>query len=661
MRNTLLKNLLPSFMAAALAVALGTAQAQQVTTLLDFNSTWKYDSFGNDLGTAWRAIGYDDASWSSGAGLLGAETTPAVYAQYGTFQTSIPLGLSVVTYYFRTTFDFSGSTDAPELSLIASNVIDDGCAIYLNGVSVGNIRLPVNPSFTTFASEANPEGRVVALTIPTSTLRSGQNTIAVEVHQASVTSSDMVFGMKLVAVAPLPLVITSQPQSQTVAVGERAEFRVGVEGGPVTYRWQKDGVNLPSTSNSVVITSAQLANAGNYSVIMTNVLGAVTSSVARLTVTPNTEGPKVIQALIDNGFGSNSVNVTFNEVLNSASARAVSNYRLVPNANTNISIQIANVLYSSALGVLIQVSTNDSNWDPSGDYFLVLNNVADSRGNNIAPYTRVPVTVRIVVNLVRMSDTWNYYDLNFFDPRGIDIYTNTVSPWYDPDYIIDGYWQSGQGIFYFDPSGLGLPCNGGNYVTQISFQDAPTLFRSTFDVPDGYGTNAILRLHHVVDDGMIIYLNGREIYRYNMPASNVAVNHLSKAILPFDFAQCVMNVEVPVSNLKSGTNTIAAMVYQAADADFDISFGLAMDALFLRTPVMPIIEPDADELRLTQSYSHATRIMVVSWPTNFSGFSLYEKSDLNSEGPGTQVSAQSNPYTNAVPASGLRFYELRKP
>lgn len=661
MRNSLLKTLLRSFAATASAVALGSAQAQQTTTLLDFDSTWKYDSSGNDLGTAWRAIGHDDSSWLSGAGLLGAETTPAVYAQYGTFQTFIPLRLSVVTYYFRTTFTFSGSPDAPGLSLIASNVVDDGCAIYLNETFVGTIRLPANSSYATFANDATPEGRVVALPIPPSALKSGPNTVAVEVHQSSAASSDMVFGMKLMAFVPQPLVITSQPQSQTVAIGERVEFSVGVEGGPVSYRWQKDGVNLSSTSNSVVIASAQPANAGDYRVIMTNVLGAVTSSVARLTVTADTEGPQVVRAVIDNGFGPNSVNVAFNEVMNSASARNLSNYRLVPNANTNVSIQIASILYSSALGALIQVSTNDSNWDPSGDYFLVLNDVADSRGNNIAPYTRVPVSERIIANVMRMSDTWSYYDLNVFDPNGINIYTNTVNPWYGPDYIVDGNWQAGQGIFYFDPTGQSLSCDGGTYTTQISFQDVPTLFRRTFELPAGYGTDGHLRLRYLVDDGMIVYLNGVEIHRYNMPDSGVVVNHLSKAVAPIDPFQCVTNITVPVSNLRPGTNAVAVMVVQAVNAGFDIVFGLAMDVLSLRTPVMPILEPPANQLRLTQSYSRATRAMVVSWPTNFSGFSLYEKTDLGADSTWTQVSAQSNPYTNAIPASGFRFYELKKP
>lgn len=658
MRNACFKALLLALAVTAWATSTNQAQAQQETTLINFNSTWKYNNSGTDLGTAWRAIGYNDSSWASGPGLLGTETTPAVYAQYGTFQTPVSLS-PIITYYFRTTFNYSGSPATPGLTLVASNLVDDGCAVYLNGTAVGTIRLAANPTFTTAASDANPEGAISVLQIPVSALRSGPNTIAVEVHQSGTGSSDMAFGMKLMAFAPQPLSITSQPQSLTVAAGERAEFTVGVQGGPAVYRWQKDGVNLPSSSNSFVIASAQVANAGNYRVIITNALGAVTSSVATLTVTADTDGPQVVRAVIDNGFGSNSVNVVFNEVLNSASARTASNYRLVPKANTNISIQIANVLYSSALGALIQVSTNESNWNPEGEYFLVLNRLTDSRGNFIAPYTRVPVSVPIIVNLSQMGDTWNYYDFNFFDPNGINIYTNKVNPWYGTNYVIDNNWGTGQGIFYFDSDSAGVLCAGDVLGRQISIQEPPTLFRRTFTMPADMGNDGNFRLRFMVDDGLIVYLNGVEIYRNNVPAGEPT--DLTKAINAVGAPTCITNVTVPVSGLRVGTNTLAAGVYQASTSGLDVYFGLEMDGVFLRTPEMPIKEPAANLLRLTQTYSRATRSMVMSWPTNFSGFSLYEKSDMNPNTPWTQVKEQTNPYTNAVPSTGFRFYEIRKP
>lgn len=41
------------------------------TTLIPFNSSWKYKDDGVDQGTAWRASGFDDSGWASGNGQLG--------------------------------------------------------------------------------------------------------------------------------------------------------------------------------------------------------------------------------------------------------------------------------------------------------------------------------------------------------------------------------------------------------------------------------------------------------------------------------------------------------------------------------------------------------------------------------------------------------------
>ncbi len=93
-----------------------------------------------------------------------------------------------------------------------------------------------------------------------------------------------------------PLGITTQPQSQTVIAGTNAIFSVTASGtAPFSYRWLFTGTNLPGATNmTLVIGNAQPANAGSYSVIVTNSQGSVTSSVAVLTVryslTVNTNG-----------------------------------------------------------------------------------------------------------------------------------------------------------------------------------------------------------------------------------------------------------------------------------------------------------------------------------------------------------------------------------
>lgn len=77
-----------------------------------------------------------------------------------------------------------------------------------------------------------------------------------------------------------------QPQPQTVIQGNTATFTVSPTGDqPFTYQWQLNGTNLPGAmANPLVLVGVQTNQAGNYSVIVSNRFGSVTSSNATLTV-----------------------------------------------------------------------------------------------------------------------------------------------------------------------------------------------------------------------------------------------------------------------------------------------------------------------------------------------------------------------------------------
>ena len=80
--------------------------------------------------------------------------------------------------------------------------------------------------------------------------------------------------------------IATQPQSRTVALGANASFSVTANGtAPLAYQWRFYATNLAgATTSSFTRTNAQPADAGDYSVVVTNSYGSVTSSVATLTV-----------------------------------------------------------------------------------------------------------------------------------------------------------------------------------------------------------------------------------------------------------------------------------------------------------------------------------------------------------------------------------------
>ena len=82
--------------------------------------------------------------------------------------------------------------------------------------------------------------------------------------------------------------ITQQPTNQSVSLGANVNFQVTGTGAPaLSYQWRFDALDLLSATNrSLSLTNVQLANAGDYAVVVANSSGSVTSQVARLEVDP---------------------------------------------------------------------------------------------------------------------------------------------------------------------------------------------------------------------------------------------------------------------------------------------------------------------------------------------------------------------------------------
>jgi hypothetical protein len=80
--------------------------------------------------------------------------------------------------------------------------------------------------------------------------------------------------------------ISLQPSSSTVTAGQTATFSVTATGtAPLSYQWRKDGAAISgATSSTLTLASVSAANAGTYTVVVTNSAGSVTSTGAVLVV-----------------------------------------------------------------------------------------------------------------------------------------------------------------------------------------------------------------------------------------------------------------------------------------------------------------------------------------------------------------------------------------
>ncbi len=115
----------------------------------------------------------------------------------------------------------------------------------------------------------------------------GTYTVTVTNPCGSVTSPEVALTVNV------PPAITLHPISQTAEAGTAVTLSVIATGtSPFSYQWKKDGQDIPgATAELYTISSVASADAGTYTVAVTNPCGSVTSNLATLTVTPPATAP----------------------------------------------------------------------------------------------------------------------------------------------------------------------------------------------------------------------------------------------------------------------------------------------------------------------------------------------------------------------------------
>ncbi len=211
------RKILPAVVTLLLLIpAVGIRSAEQ--TLISAGSSWRYNDSGSNLGTAWRAPAYNDASWPAGLAQLGyGDGDESTVLSYGGNPSN-----RRITYYFRRAFTVADPAAIAALTL--RYVRDDGCIIYLNGVEVVRSNMPAGTvTYTTRATASiggADESAWLQAPLDPSQLVKGTNVVAVEIHQQTPSSSDISFDLELrateaQAAAPGVTLIAPANQSQS--------------------------------------------------------------------------------------------------------------------------------------------------------------------------------------------------------------------------------------------------------------------------------------------------------------------------------------------------------------------------------------------------------------------------------------------------------------
>ncbi|HQQ62920.1 MAG TPA: metallophosphoesterase [Pseudomonadales bacterium] len=248
--HTVFNSRLPTcLLLASLWLTLPIAAHAADVLVTPFATAWQYLDDGSDQGTAWQAESFDDSLWFSGIDQLG----------YGdgdetTVVNSGPEGAHYITTYFRHTFNVTDASiyDSLELDMLR----DDGIVIYLNGSEAYRNNMPAGTvNYDTLASTAiagADETTVLSTTIAATALHNGSNTLAVEIHQSSATSSDISFALQVLG-NPHP-----EPRGPYLQI---------LTPDSVIIKWRTD-----TASNSRVnfgLSSGTLTNQANNSMVTT--------------------------------------------------------------------------------------------------------------------------------------------------------------------------------------------------------------------------------------------------------------------------------------------------------------------------------------------------------------------------------------------------------
>lgn len=166
---------------------------------------WKYKGGGTNLdGTSWRDLSYTEIGWLTGKSALGFGANPPAR------NTNIPedasaggggvSGARYPTLYFRKIINITNPAGYANFQLRAK--FDDGIVIWVNGVEAFRNNITANPGYATFATAAitNNGADIFSAAISSSLFLSGDNIIAVEIHQNQAASSDLYFDMELTGI-----------------------------------------------------------------------------------------------------------------------------------------------------------------------------------------------------------------------------------------------------------------------------------------------------------------------------------------------------------------------------------------------------------------------------------------------------------------------------
>jgi hypothetical protein len=451
------------------------------TNIVTYGSSWKYLDKGTNQGTAWKETAFNDASWASGNAQLGyGDGDEATVVSYGPNS-----GNKYITTYFRKTISVANASSFTSFTLNVKR--DDGAVVYINGTQRFRSNMPTGTiTYTTRASSASDDGNTAQIiSLPAGSLINGSNVIAVEIHQSTITSSDISFDLQLTG--------------------------VGVGGGDLTP---------PIVSNY-----SPTVNATNVPI-------------------------------------SNNLALTFNETVQ----KGTGNILIKEGGVITQTIDVTSTAVTVA-GNVVTINPSDFGYTKAVNIELAAGVFKDLANNNYAGITNATTWTFNTENQVSGPQSFISYGASW---KYLDNGSNQGTAWITTSFN-DAAWASGNAQLGY---GDGDEATVLSYGASSTAKYITTYFRKAISISNPLAFSAFSGSVKR-DDGIIIYVNGSEVYRNNMPTGNTTYTTLASAAASDD-GNTAQNFTISPAALVSGNNIIAVEMHQNAGTSSDLSFDLEL-------------------------------------------------------------------------------------
>ena len=359
------------------------------------------------------------------------------------------------------------------------------------------------------------------------------------------------------------------------------------------YQWYADGTPVPGATSATfdLLDHYQCLPEVSHQVYCEVRNGAGAFRTRTATITLVVDGLPFHAEEAAGDASSGQVTVSFDRHLLPASAADPFSYVLQDEAGRRLDILEA-VVQPDARHVRLQLAA-DVHLQPGQLYRL---RMEDGTILSLCPEPLPPtvlsfrpmalagcgsVVLKTTLPLLDFGSVWKYH------PNSNDTAFAASGDWVMPAFD-DAAWPSGQGLFgvernpgpylgLFGPFRTLIPPPGGGSGPLSTF------FRTHFQWHDSHGRpDGFLNFTNAVDDGIVVYLNGEEIFSFNVPASPRPLPW-DAVSLPAGSSPLGEGVPVVtnllVHNLREGDNLLTVALHQQGITSGDDVFGMKLTGL----------------------------------------------------------------------------------